>query len=404
MSSSTPQTTAGNGKRSNQSPNAPASTRTQPSNRIAPSQALRQSSQSQYFKNSSNHPSHQHPTQPTASQSLRRSPDSDDIHSRKIRNRGVTLLEIDSECFFFSPPPSYQESTKSIPTTIPMQYSSSPAPSYTSRGSSSVGSVRFSESHDHVSASKSTHIPKHPVKSILKHPKSSSEDMPSLFGENAHIIAASEAIDCVIRDLVTCVKMFKCPDRLDFPASSDNPLLLVQSETNMSFINQLRRLDELRTRLAEIQTHEDRSLEEKHKAAGKAIGKALQGMKGWQMELYNKFFNPERKKAKHESHGCLDLLLTDFMNLVRKLEYPSSLDFLDGPEHKLLLPLTVRNKPFINQLRELEWFRDELNKIPLQDDPALGSKHREISVAIGRALQRMKKHQLELYEESRKAN
>ncbi|KAJ1299870.1 hypothetical protein OPQ81_002664 [Rhizoctonia solani] len=104
-----------------------------------------------------------------------------------------------------------------------MQYSSSPAPSYTSRGSSSVGSVRFSESHDHVSASKSTHIPKHPVKSILKHPKSSSEDMPSLFGENAHIIAASEAIGCVIRDLVTCVKMFKCPDRLDFLESSDNP-------------------------------------------------------------------------------------------------------------------------------------------------------------------------------------
>ncbi|KAJ1300131.1 hypothetical protein OPQ81_011884 [Rhizoctonia solani] len=394
MSYSPLQTTAGNRNLLNQYLSTPASTRAQPSDHIVPSQVLKQSSQSRYSKSPSNNPLHEHQNtaQPTASQSLRRSPDSDGIHSRKIRNRGVTLLEIDSECFFFSPPPSYQESIQSTPTTIPLQYSSSPAPSYTSRGSSSVG------------ASKSTHIPKHPVKSILKHPKSSSEDMPSLFGENAHIIAASEAIDCVIRDLVTCVKMFKCPDRLDFPASSDNPLLLVQSETNMSFINQLRRLGELRTRLAEIQTHGDRSLEEKHKAAGKAIGKALQGMKGWQMELYNKFFNPERKKAKHESHGCLDLLLTDFMNLVRKLEYPSSLDFLDGPEHKLLLPLTVRNKPFINQLRELEWFRDELNKIPLHDNATLWSKHREISVAIGQALQRMKKHRLELYEESRKAN
>ncbi|KAJ1299873.1 hypothetical protein OPQ81_002667 [Rhizoctonia solani] len=388
MSISTPQTTAGNGKRSNQSPNAPASTRTQPSNRIAPSQALRQSSQSQYFKNSSNHPSHQHPTQPTASQSLRRSPDSDGIHSRKIRNRGVTLLEIDSECFFFSPPPSYQESIQIHPDYY------------------SAAILFFTCPKLHIQRQllrRSTHIPKHPVKSILKHPKSSSEDMPSLFGENAHIIAASEAIDCVIRDLVTCVKMFKCPDRLDFPASSDNPLLLVQSETNMSFINQLRRLGELRTRLAEIQTHGDRSLEEKHKAAGKAIGKALQGMKGRQMELYNKFSKSERKTA-DESHRSLELLHSDLMSSIKKLEYPSSLDFLNDPEHKLVLPLTVRNKPFINQLRELEWFRDELNKIPLQDDPALGSKHREISVAIGRALQRMKKHQLELYEESRKAN
>ncbi|KAJ1299875.1 hypothetical protein OPQ81_002669 [Rhizoctonia solani] len=382
MSYSPLQTTAGNRNLLNQYLSTPASTRAQPSDHIVPSQVLKQSSQSRYSKSPSNNPLHEHQNtaQPTASQSLGRSPDSNGIHSQKIRNRGVTLLEIDSECFFFSPPPSYQESIQSTPTTIPLQHSSSPAPSYTSRGSSS-----------------SPHIPKHPVKSILKHPKSSSEDIPSLFGENAHIIAASEAIDCVIRDLVTCVKMFKCPDRLDFPASSDNPLLLVQSETNTSFINQLRRLGELRTRLAEIQTHEDRSLEEKHKAAGKAIGKALQGMKGWQMELYNKF--------RSTSHiGALELLHSDLMSSVKKLEYPSSLDFLDVPEHKLLLPLTVTNKPFINQLRELEWFRDELNKIPLHDNATLWSKHREISVAIGQALQRMKKHRLELYEESRKAN
>ncbi|KAJ1299871.1 hypothetical protein OPQ81_002665 [Rhizoctonia solani] len=112
------------------------------------------------------------------------------------------------------------------------------------------------------------------------------------------------------------------------------------------------------------------------------IRKALQGMKGWQMKVYNKLSNSELKNAKEDSHKSLYLLVSDVMNFVRNIDYPSSLDFLDDPQHKLL-PATMRNKLFINQLRELEWFQDELNKIPLHDNLGLQSRHKEISETVG---------------------
>ncbi|KDN34555.1 hypothetical protein RSAG8_12358, partial [Rhizoctonia solani AG-8 WAC10335] len=73
--------------------------------------------------------------------------------------------------------------------------------------------------------------------------------------------------------------------KLDFSASIEDALVLKNNESNRPFINQLRRLDGLRTRLAEIQTHDDAQLEDKHRVTGVAIERALQRMKEHQLKL-----------------------------------------------------------------------------------------------------------------------
>ncbi|CAE6390473.1 unnamed protein product [Rhizoctonia solani] len=65
----------------------------------------------------------------------------------------------------------------------------------------------------------------------------------------------------------------------------EDPFVLKDNEKNKPFINQLRGIDELRARLADIQTHGNAQLIDKHRATGAAIERALQRMKEHQLKL-----------------------------------------------------------------------------------------------------------------------
>ncbi|KAG8709733.1 hypothetical protein FRC11_005258 [Ceratobasidium sp. 423] len=100
--------------------------------------------------------------------------------------------------------------------------------------------------------------------------------------------AASTEIDNVLFKLVASVKEFRCPSDLDFPSGNANALILLNTDKNKAFINQLRKLNELRTGLAKVSTHGDKQLEVKHRATNQAIGRALLKMKEYQLSLHAK--------------------------------------------------------------------------------------------------------------------
>ncbi|KAH7344133.1 hypothetical protein B0J17DRAFT_625698 [Rhizoctonia solani] len=189
-----------------------------------------------------------------------------------------------------SPSPSDIASARSSPRT---ELRSPPSPTSSSSGSSTSGkSVRWGEidQQGHIGPGQySARSPKSPSKTVLKHRELKAANMPSLFAENTPILAASAAMDSVLCELVTCVKEFKCPPELDFSVNTGSPLILANVEKNKAFINQLRKLDGLRTRLAGIPTHGDALLMDKHKATGAAIGRAFQKMKNDQLSLHDTF-------------------------------------------------------------------------------------------------------------------
>ncbi|KAJ1300140.1 hypothetical protein OPQ81_011893 [Rhizoctonia solani] len=315
---------------------------------------------------------------------------------RKAINRRATVLEIGSQLHLIPRPSIYKESTNSILTTIPLHYFSSPAPSYTSAGGTPNNSVRFNESDSDIAPEQyHLHMPKRSSKSTLK-PCKPSADMPSLFERNG-IISASEAIEYLLYDFAGCVKNFRCPDEHDFSTIDDNQLLFTQIETNKPFINQPCRMGDIRARSADTSIQGDTWLEGERKAAGMTLKRTFQKMKEQQIKLLHKF-DYKRTKAKAEATRSLDLLHADLIDCIKKFGLPSSLDFLEDPEGMIVLPSTVKNRSFINQLNELERFRDELNKIPTHENARLKNKHSDITVALGQTLQGMKKIQVELYE------
>ncbi|KAH7333027.1 hypothetical protein B0J17DRAFT_632011 [Rhizoctonia solani] len=170
--------------------------------------------------------------------------------------------------------------------------------------------------------------------------KSKAASMSLLSFQRDPIPAASEAIDNTLRALLATVKAFKCPTELDFSGCPENPLLLANNETNKPFLNQLRKLGQLRKELAEIQTYGDVLLESKHSAATRLLD------------------------AKDE------------MNLVQN----------------------VKNRQFIDQLHQLDSLREDLNAISMQGNEQLEKEHKKASMAIGQYLQKMKQHQRTLYD------
>ncbi|KAH7344142.1 hypothetical protein B0J17DRAFT_703853 [Rhizoctonia solani] len=196
-----------------------------------------------------------------------------------------------------------KENTKSSSGTRPTRYPSLSAPREALGGSSiSSKSVQLSESKATICPGRYSPSSKHPrcpsdtpSKSALKArlpPRPKETPLPEV---NQHspvdektpiqITQSALEVERIICELVTCVKKFKCPLELDFSESIENPLILVNNEKNKPFINQLRNLDGLRTRLAKIPTHDDAQLQSKHKIAGTAIGQTLQRMKEHQLKL-----------------------------------------------------------------------------------------------------------------------
>ncbi|KAH7344132.1 hypothetical protein B0J17DRAFT_203012 [Rhizoctonia solani] len=288
-----------------------------------------------------------------------------------------------------SPP----ESTKSSPRTESLPNAPSPAPS--SSGSSTSGkSVRWGENDNSdqrciLPGHYSTQSPKSPHKPVLKQRELKAANMPSLFAENTPTIAASAAMDSVLCELVTCVKEFKCPPELDFSVNTGSPLILANVEKNKAFINQLRKLDGLRTRLAGIPTHGDALLMDKHKAAGAAIGRTLQRMKERQLKLHENFTKGVE--------SALDAIATDLKAAVDNYNLPSELDFATNPEYQQVFLNTEWNMPFIDQPHRLDWFREALVTILAHDNEQLRNKCRVVGTGVKRASRKMEEHQLKLY-------
>ncbi|KAJ1308342.1 hypothetical protein OPQ81_004052 [Rhizoctonia solani] len=274
---------------------------------------------------------------------------------------------------------------ESIPTA--------PSPAPSSSGSSTSSKVQFSDAEDQIKLGQdppryAPRTPQSPPKTVLKN----EAKMPSLFDENHPIFADLNKVNNITHTLITYVKEFKCPSELDFSVNTGSPLILANVTMNKSFIQQLRKLDGLRSNLADTPTYGNEDIEAKQRIVSMSIRRALGRMKEKQLELYQQFQAVE---------SALDDAAIDLNDCIKQFEYPSKLDFSSQSEDGLILLNTERNKPFIDQLRRLDWFREELNEIPNHSGERLQHKRKVISHTLGKTLERMKEHQLELYRRQR---
>ncbi|EUC56167.1 hypothetical protein RSOL_165570, partial [Rhizoctonia solani AG-3 Rhs1AP] len=92
-----------------------------------------------------------------------------------------------------------------------------------------------------------------------------------------------------------------------------------------------------------------------------------------------------------------DDLVIEINVYIKSFVYPRELDFAENSEDGLVLANTEKNKPFIDQLRNLYSFRVQLNNIPEYYNEQLRSKREAIGEVIKQNLHRMKKHQLMLF-------
>ncbi|EUC60923.1 hypothetical protein RSOL_376390 [Rhizoctonia solani AG-3 Rhs1AP] len=98
--------------------------------------------------------------------------------------------------------------------------------------------------------------------------------------------------------------------------------------------------------------------------------------------------------------ATIDGIIQDLVRCVKEFKAPSELDFsATTKEQPLALTDNEKNRPFINQLCKLAGLRNELAAIPTHGDKTLEDKVQKTEMAIDRALERMKEHQLKLYEQ-----
>ncbi|KAG8754724.1 hypothetical protein FRC11_006501 [Ceratobasidium sp. 423] len=162
--------------------------------------------------------------------------------------------------------------------------------------------------------------------------------------------AAAAALDGILTALLDCAKNFRPPSELDFSASTENSPVLSNTEKNRPFIHHLRRLHELRSKLAEIPTHGDKRLGEKREVIGKAIGQALQKVKKHEAKLYVK--------------ASLDGILTALTDYIKEFKSPSELDLSTSTEGAQAFLESEENELFIAQLRKLDELRFKLPDLP----------------------------------------
>ncbi|KAG8714317.1 hypothetical protein FRC11_008932 [Ceratobasidium sp. 423] len=231
------------------------------------------------------------------------------------------------------------------------------------------------------------------------------------------IIDDSAAIDAILRELFVCVKAFKCPSELDFSFNPKNPMILASTEPNKPFMNQLRKLHGLQSRLSEIPTSDNEQLEKKHRATEAAIAKALERMTEQQLKLHEKFMASAKEAVvpadeaddtgfelippmpELAADSAIDSKLKTLVDLVKDFKFPAELDFKfsASAENPMMLVNNEKNKPFIDQLRKLNNLRKGVADIRPVDEEQR-KKVRATEAAIVVALKAMEEQQVKLYE------
>ncbi|KAG8698441.1 hypothetical protein FRC11_014421, partial [Ceratobasidium sp. 423] len=226
----------------------------------------------------------------------------------------------------------------------------------------------------------------------------------------------SAAIGDILRELFVCVKAFKCPSELDFSFNpKNNAMILASTEPNKPFINQLRKLHGLQSRLSEIPTSDNEQLENKHRVTEAAIAQALQRMKEQQLKLHEKFMASAKEAVvpadeaddtgfelvppMHElaADAAIDSKLKTLVDLVKDFKFPAELDFSASPGNPMMLVNNEKNKPFIDQLRKFNNLRKGVEDIRPVDEEQR-NKVRATEAAIVVALKAMREQKVKLYE------
>ncbi|CUA72688.1 hypothetical protein RSOLAG22IIIB_10218 [Rhizoctonia solani] len=209
------------------------------------------------------------------------------------------------------------------------------------------------------------------------------------------VMESKIAFDNLLETFDETVQSFQLPSELDFPADlHKNGMMLLNTDNNKRFIDQLRKLDKLRVWLEGIVTFGNPDFEGKHDEAYAAVEEAIRDMQQHQHKLWNQSI----------AARALDKLLGSIIAHVSKFEYPSTLDFpANAGNGELPLLNTPRNQKFVNQFHVLQKFRDQLVKIETQGNEQLDKKYKGVSSAIGVSLQKLKSHQRELKDKHSKA-
>ncbi|GAB1527095.1 hypothetical protein RhiTH_010270 [Rhizoctonia solani] len=283
-----------------------------------------------------------------------------------------------------SPPPSYSSLSPKSPSTR--------APSVISARSSSTRSNKSST----TSSSKASLASK--VKGLVGHRRSppdypSDPVYPSLFDDTADIRASSAAMQDVLADLMISVKNFQCPSELDFSAGTENPMLLVNNQTNESFIGQLCNLNELRLQLSSVRTYGVVELIDMKERVQMSIDRVLQKMQERQLELHEQYMISHMHD---DTATVLETLHTSVRASAKRFWYPDELEF--SHEAKNRLAETGKNRRFIAQFDRINEFKAELNKVDVRGDPELEAQHKVVSIAIGECYQSLKAHQRKVYD------
>ncbi|CUA78481.1 hypothetical protein RSOLAG22IIIB_07108 [Rhizoctonia solani] len=204
------------------------------------------------------------------------------------------------------------------------------------------------------------------------------------------VMKSKIAFDNLLETFDEILQSFRFPFELDFPADPENnPMVLLNTENNKRFIDQLRVLDRLRVWLEGILTYGNPDFEQKHEEAYAALEDAIHDMKEHQHKLWKQSI----------ASKALDKLLRSVNVSVSEFEYPSTLDFPENAgDGELSLLNTTRNQKFVNQFHVLQRFRDQLVRIETQGNEQLEKKHKGVSSAITVSLQKLKKHHRELLE------
>ncbi|CUA78485.1 hypothetical protein RSOLAG22IIIB_07112 [Rhizoctonia solani] len=113
--------------------------------------------------------------------------------------------------------------------------------------------------------------------------------------------------------------------------------------------------------------------------------------------------SPRTNTSVVDSSAAINAILYALVALIKRCEFPAKLDFLTT-ETPLLLNYNEMNRSFIDQPCKLNGLRTKLVGISTHDDEKLKDQQQVVGIAIERALQRMKKHQLALYKKFKELN